>query len=205
MFEKVVPLLLRGEFICQVSYPEAYEYLSHDKHAQNAQGYLAKIGLNLQQTEQKSAFYVVYQQLDEAKRKATKDEFTLIKQQLRPLVQFMALLLRATNNEEILAAGAIIKKHELMAKIDDNHDLSLQLTDIANQFSQLDKTTSGRLDKLLKQLEKNHYLVLSNAEREIYQLTGKIEYLQQVIDYLMEYEGIIEVESEEQGEQSLLW
>jgi hypothetical protein len=202
MFEKVLPLLLRGEFICHVSYPEAYEYLSHSKNGQDAQNYLAKIGLNLQQTEQKSAFYVVYQQLDEANRKASKDEFTLIKQQLRPLVQFMALLLRVTNNEEILATGATLKKHELMAKIDANHDLALQLTDIANQFSQLDKTTSGRLDKLLKQLEKNHYLVLSNAEREIYQLTGKIEYLQQVIDYLMEHEGIVEVE--EQGETGLL-
>lgn len=202
MFEKVLPLLLRGEFICHVSYPEAYEYLSHSKHAQDAQDYLAKIGLNLQQTEQKSAFYVVYQQLDETNRKATKDEFTLIKQQLRPLVQFMALLLRVTNNEEVLTTGATLKKHELMAKIDANHDLALQLTDIANQFSQLDKTTSGRLDKLLKQLEKNHYLVLSNPEREIYQLTGKIEYLQQVIDYLMEHEGIVEVE--EQGETGLL-
>ena len=90
-----------------------------------------------------------------------------------------------------------------MAKIDANHDLALQLTNIANQFSVLDKTTSGRLDKLLKQLEKNHYLVLSNVEREIYQLTGKIEYLQQVIDYLMEHEGIVEVE--EQGETGSLW
>ena len=202
MFEKVLPLLLRGEFICHVSYPEAYEYLSHAKNAQDAQDYLARIGLDLQQTEQKSAFYVVYKQLDEVNRKATKDEFTLIKQQLRPLVQFMALLLRVTNNEEILATGATLKKHELMAKIDANHDLALQLTDIANQFSQLDKTTSGRLDKLLKQLEKNHYLVLSNPEREIYQLTGKIEYLQQVIDYLMEHEGIVEVE--EQSETGLL-
>ena len=198
-----MPLLLRGEFICHVSYPEAYEHLSHSKNAQTAQDYLAKIGLDLQQTEQKSAFYVVYQQLDEANRKDSKDEFTLIKQQLRPLVQFMALLLRVTNNEDILATGAILKKHELMAKIDANHDLALQLTNIANQFSVLDKTTSGRLDKLLKQLEKNHYLVLSNVEREIYQLTGKIEYLQQVIDYLMEHEGIVEVE--EQGETGSLW
>lgn len=202
MFEKVLPLLLRGEFICHISYPEAYEYLSYPENAQAAQKYLARIGLDLQQTEQKSAFYVVYQQLDEINRKATKDEFILIKQQLRPLVQFMALLLRVTNNEEILSAGATLKKHELMAKIDANHDLALQLTDIVNQFSQSDKTTSGRLDKLLKTLEKNHYLILSNAEREIYQLTGKIEYLQQVIDYLMEHEGIVEVE--EQGETGLL-
>lgn len=203
MFEKVLPLLLRGEFICHVSYPEAYEYLSHAKHIQEVQKYLAKIGLDLQQTEQKSAFYVVYQQLDEANRKATKDEFTLIKQQLRPLVQFMALLLRVTNNEEVLATGAFIKKHQLMAKIDDNHDLSLQLTDIANQFSQLDKTTSGRLDRLLKLLEKHGYLKLKNAETETYYMTGKIEYLQQVIDYLMEHEGIVEVE--EQGETGSLW
>jgi hypothetical protein len=160
--------------------------------------------LTLSTTPQQSAFYLTYQQLDDANRKSCKEEFISIKQQLRPLVHFMELLMRVTRNDEILSAGAVLEKHALMAKIDDSHDLSHQLDTIANQFAGIyDKTKSGRLDKIFRRLEKEGYVVLANPEREIYQITGKIEYLQDIIAFLMEHEGI--EEQEEQPETGTLW
>ena len=204
MFERVLPLLLSGEFVCQISHPEAFLYLSSEKNAQEVSSYLAKMKLTLSTTPQQSAFYLTYQQLDDTNRKSCKEEFTSIKQQLRPLVHFMELLMRVTRNDEILSVGAVLEKHALMAKVDDSHDLSHQLDTIANQFAGIyDKTKSGRLDKIFRRLEKEGYVVLANPEREIYQITGKIEYLQDIIAFLMEHEGI--EEQEEQLETGTLW
>lgn len=65
----------------------------------------------------------------------------------------------------------------------------------------------GTLDRLLKRLRDDGYLVHANPEREIYAVTGKIEYLQEVVDFLMEYQSIpdeIEEESDSEPHQERL-
>ena len=55
-----------------------------------------------------------------------------------------------------------------------------------------DKTYADRtrLDKALKSFRDKGYLLLSNQEREIYQITGKIELIQEVIEFLIEHGSI---------------
>jgi hypothetical protein len=48
------------------------------------------------------------------------------------------------------------------------------------------------------------YLVLANPEREIYAVTGKVEYLQEVVDFLMVHESVQEDVEEPPETGSLL-
>ena len=59
----------------------------------------------------------------------------------------------------------------------------------------------GTLERLLKKLRDEGYLVLANPEREIYEVTGKIEYLQEVVDFLMAHQSIPdELEEDAEGD-----
>lgn len=55
----------------------------------------------------------------------------------------------------------------------------------------------------MKRLRENGYLVLANPEREIYRVTGKIEYLQEVVEFLMSHEGVVEELDDEPENASL--
>ncbi len=65
-----------------------------------------------------------------------------------------------------------------------------------------DGTLRGTLERLLKKLRDDGYLVLANPQREIYAVTGKIEYLQEVVDFLMAHQSIPDEMAEEPGEES---
>ena len=58
--------------------------------------------------------------------------------------------------------------------------------------------------KLFEHLREDGYVVLANANSEVYQITGKIEYLYAVIEYISEHEAIVaervddEVDDEQQ-------
>ena len=55
----------------------------------------------------------------------------------------------------------------------------------------------------MKKLRDEGYLVLANPEREIY-ITGKVEYLQEVVDFLMVHESVQEDVEETPETGSLL-
>ena len=66
---------------------------------------------------------------------------------------------------------------------------------------------AGTLERLLKKLRDDGYLVLANPEREIYEVTGKIEYLQEVVDFLMAHQSIpdeVEEETHTEARQETL-
>lgn len=46
--------------------------------------------------------------------------------------------------------------------------------------------------------------MLVNPEREIYRVTGKIEYIMEVIEFLMEHEAVSDVEETEIPQGALL-
>ena len=71
-----------------------------------------------------------------------------------------------------------------------------------------DGTLRGTLERLLKKLRDDGYLVLANPECEIYEVTGKIEYLQEVVDFLMAHQSIPDELAEEadgEGRQETLF
>ena len=78
-----------------------------------------------------------------------------------------------------------------MAAIDANPSFRNDLQTLAGQLKvQADGTDRTRLDKVLRSFHEKGYLLLSNPEREIYQVTGKIEFIQEAIEFLMEHDTI---------------
>lgn len=191
MFERVVQSLLSGEFVCPVSDHEGFTFLSDSRSHQSVNVYLGKIGLHLATTRHGGAFFAAHNAIGGPERKAAREVFTDIKQTLRPLVSFLDLVMRAMQSDDLLAVGTPLELNKLMAAIDANPSFRNDLQTLASQLKvQADGTDRTRLEKVLRSFRDKGYLWLSNPEREIYQVTGKIEFIQEAIEFLMEHDAI---------------
>lgn len=207
MFKRIIPILLSGEFVCPVSFHEEHSYLLDNANQNAVNEFLGRIGYRLTKTRHGAAFFATHLEAGgKEEKKDAKVLFTHIKHTLRPLVSFMEMVMRAMQNDEILAAGAVIESNKLMAAIDTNPSFRNDLQSLATQLKGIsaDGTDRGRLDKVLRRFKDDGYLILANTEREIYQVTGKIEFILEVIEFLMEHEGIIDDEESELPEQESL-
>ncbi|MBK1620974.1 hypothetical protein CKO42_21625 [Lamprobacter modestohalophilus] len=209
MFEQTVTLLLSGEFICDVRYPEAWRFLEDEAQRQDVEAFVGRLGRRLARTRQGGASFVAYREIGTDERRAMREVFAAIKHDLRLLVGFFVHVMQALRQDHFLAPGSLIETHRLMAAIDENPNLRNDLQALARlgRGPVGDGTLRGTLDRLLKRLRDDGYLVHANPEREIYAVTGKIEYLQEVVDFLMEYQSIpdeIEEESDSEPHQEQL-
>jgi hypothetical protein len=207
MFEQTVTLLLAGEFICDVRYPEAWRFLTEEVQRNDVDAFLGRLGRRLARTSQGGAWFAAYKEIGSEERRAMREVFADIKHNLRLLVGFFVHVMQALRQDQFLAPGSLIEANRLMAAIDENPSLRGELQTLASlgKGAMGDGTLRGTLERLLKKLRDDGYLVLANPEREIYEVTGKIEYLQEVVDFLMAHEAIPdEVEEETEARQENL-
>jgi hypothetical protein len=199
MFEQTVTLLLSGEFICSVRYPDAWRFLTEEAQRKDVDAFLGRLGRRLVSTRQGGAWFAAYQQIGAQERRAMREVFADIKHNLRLLVGFFVHVMQALRQDQFLAPGSIIEANRLMAAIDENPNLRGELQALAGlgKGPTGDGTLRGTLERLLKKLRDDGYLVLANPEREIYEVTGKIEYLQEVVDFLMAHQSIPDEVEEE--------
>lgn len=202
MFEQTLTLLLSGEFICGVRYPDAWRFLEDEGQRREVDAFLGKLGRRLACTRQGGAWFAAYKEIGADERRAMREGFAEIKHNLRLLVGFFVHVMQALRQDQFLAPGSLIEANRLMAAIDQNPNLRSELQALAGlgKGPTGDGTLRGTLERLLKKLRDDGYLVLANPEREIYEVTGKIEYLQEVVDFLMAHQSIPdEVEEETEG------
>lgn len=203
MFAKVIMVLFAGQFICAISHHDEHAFLMDGQNRSEIEAYLHKAGLALATTCRQSAFYASYAAAGPDERRFAKELFGNVKHQLRPLIGFLDLTMRALNDDGLLTVGAIIETNRLMGAIDANQGLRNDLLAVANAVKgvSMDGSDRMRLEKILRKFRDEGYLVLSNPEREIYQITGKLEYLQEVIAFLSEEIGIGNDPDADQTEQ----
>jgi len=206
MFEQTLSLLLAGEFICNVRYPEAWRFLDNAEQRQDAEAFLARLGRRLAQTRHGGAWYAAMASVGPEDRKTIREQLADIKHNLRLLVGFFVHVMQAMRQEQFLAPGTVIEANPLIAAIDQNPNLRSELQSLASlgKGHGADGTLRGSLERLLKKMRDDGYLVLANPEREIYEVTGKIEYLQEVVDFVMAHESIPDEVEEEPETGSLL-
>jgi hypothetical protein len=192
MFEPTLTLLLAGEFICNVRYQDAWRFLEDEARRDEVDAFLVKLGRRLARTRQGGAWFAAYQQIGAEERRAIRDGFAEIKHNLRLLVGFFVHVMQALRQDQFLAPGSLVEANRLMATIDQNPSLRSELQALAGlgRGPTGDGTLRGTLDRLLRKLRDEGYLGLANPEREIYAVTGKIEYLQEVVDFLMAHQAI---------------
>lgn len=188
MFERVVMLLLAGEFICKVSHPEEFRSLEREDERREIDRYLSRIGRRLAQTRHQSGYYLAFVRCGEQEKETIRHHFSEIKASLTPVVMFFQLVMRATGREELLMHGAIIESSAMMAKIDQDAGLRNELQTVATIYKTIatDGAHRSMFERILRKLKDSGYLALANAERGLYQVTAKVEYLLEIVRFLQD-------------------
>lgn len=195
MFEYVIFHLLRGEFICRVTHPEAFDYLADEGRFHEADGYLGRIGRRIATTSQQGGYYLAFVRIGDTERKIIKGQYQEIKNILRPTLHFFQVIMRAMEREDLLLLGAVLEKAQIMSQIDRDDWLRNELQTVAALFGTTpDGSQRTMLDRLMRKLVDAGYLVQTDTERGLYRVTSKIEYLNTIIAFIIDNEEALKGE-----------
>lgn len=191
MFKQVAEALLSGQFICPTAYPDAFEYLSQPANADKINAFLKPLDRELLNLDGE-LFYAAYTVVDDSNRAAIREAFSEIRSQLRPVVEWMDMVMTALGQDMPIRARDEIRLHRLLQAIEHEPSLSEQL----NRLTQLTLFKTGKtgfndqLSWLLQKLEQTGYLARPNPQASVYIATGKINYLHNVIAFLNDAENL---------------
>lgn len=202
MFEGAIIKLLEGEFICNTAYPDLFEYLKDESVRREVDGYLFRIGRRLVSTPHVQAYYAAHASVGRQERSEIRSLFREVKHDLRPVLGFLNLTMQTTSADKTLSVGDVIDFPKVLMKISENPHLGENLRGFASlgkEYASSDSSQRAMLDKVLQQMTKSGYLV-PDRERDRYQVTGKIDYFYEVMDFLAENEENIQDDTDKEPE-----
>jgi DNA-directed RNA polymerase specialized sigma54-like protein len=108
------------------------------------------------------------------------------------LISFLDLVMRTARDDNAISPGEKVETNKMMNIIAQNPSLTEALRMVANQTKSIavDGSDRQRLERILKKFKNEGYLEEVNKEEEIFQFTGKVEYVQEVIGFLMQHDQI---------------
>ena len=197
--------LLEGKFISMETDADEFRYLSAEGTIEDLSGVLREFGRSVRKTRTGSAFYLVWDHLGTDEQRSVRSEFREFRNTLRPVVDFLLLVMNASQSDVPLRSGDTISVSDLAVRIEDNPPQRKKLEESATRLSGRRETVSERTAGVLDELAKEGLTVLRNRDAQVYLVTGKIDYFYEVLDYIDSREKITEEASEsaDSGEEDI--
>lgn len=207
MFESLVKRLLQGDFICEVSDEAGFQYLQNPENHFQLEDYLQHLNYRLASTQNKLAYYAAYIEINNSARQDIRKVFQQFRLELHPVVEWLDMMMACLKQDSVLSPGDTLAFSSLLQVIENNQALADRLQSFAKfkDFSSSEDSIKGRLEKLLSTLHKWGYLQLANRDTLIYQVTGKLDYFYQSLQFIKEHEEIPVEQEEEAVEQGSLF
>ncbi len=192
MFDQLLKRLLQGEFICEVSDEAGFRYLQDPENAAQVDAFLTRLDYRLSNTQNRLAFFAAYRTIDNSARSDIRKVFYQFRIELQPVVEWLDMMMSCLNQDTALSPGDTLSFSGLLQVIEQNQALADRLQAFAKfkDFTSGDDSVKGRLEKLLTTLQKWNYLSLANRDTLIYQVTGKLDYFYQALQFIQEHEQI---------------
>ncbi|MDP3878065.1 MAG: hypothetical protein Q8Q50_13885 [Methylobacter sp.] len=192
MFDRLLKRLLQGEFICEVSDEVGFRYLQAPENAAQVDEFLTRLDYRLSGTQNQLAFYAAYRTIGSGARSDIRKIFQQFRNELQPVVEWLDMMMSCLNQDTALSPGDTLSFANLLQVIEQNQALADRLQSFAKfkDFTSGDDSVKGRLEKLLSTLQKWNYLSLANRDTLIYQVTGKLDYFYQALQFIQEHEQI---------------
>jgi hypothetical protein len=180
--------LAEGQFVDEVRYPEAFEVLSTPEGREKATQWIEAMGFRLCQLEEGGAFFMAYGYLDMEAKTKVKEEMRLLRARIQPAVMFLETVRQAQGRGAQLQPGDLLPLDVLMGAVRADVSLQQRLDDMREvPNSKAADPAADRLVHILNWLEREGFLVQTNTQHKVYQVTGKITYLYQLLQFMAEH------------------
>lgn len=185
--------LMAGAFICPVTNEPAYNYLSSEGGVSKINEAMLPFDRELAQLPDNGAFYLVSTDMtNKEDSNGIRKHFEECRDLVEPVVSFMVLISRVKPESGILTAGHVVRFSEILSAITSNehHIYQLNLLMSLKLFKTSKQGTDDKLKALFKGMVDIGLLIEKNSAEMIYQVAGKINYIQEVMSFIVDHERI---------------
>lgn len=189
---KVLESLLSGDFICQTTNEDGFRFLKSNDNRVAIEHQLSILNRRLATAADEQVFFSAYEDIGITERELLGKQFEDVSNHLLPLVEWMLLVQEALNKDLSLSQGMNLRLNELQTVIEDTPAYAEQLVKISRyaMFGSKAAELDAQLKLVFKRLVELGYLVRPNQDKQIYTVTGKIDYLFDVIKFIDETEQL---------------
>jgi hypothetical protein len=193
--------LLAGKSICKITDEENYRRLQNETRREDINKYLRPLNRRIATTKNESVYFLAYQELNAEARNHLAKEFDQTIKFLLPLLEWMQLTQEALGNDSVFSIGDIIDLYKYARSIESNQALQKRFSKLASNrfFNSSSSDLQNQLKQVFKKLEDNNYLHKLHKDQQYYIITGKIEYLIEIIEFIKE-EELLQIEETSQQE-----
>jgi hypothetical protein len=204
VFETAFQLLLAKEVICEHRYPEEHLLLQADENINRMNIILGMLNRQVKTTQDKSSYLLAYVDPTKGKTKdAVKAEFSLVVNQIEPLVKWLRLVMDVSGSERPIVPGDLVSESEMQSRIEQVPTLESKLDDLVRTglFVTRQSESKGRLASVMGKLVDEGYLTRIGTAGSRYRATGKFSWLYDVMEFVKTHENLPEPEMTLDDEQ----
>ncbi|PYE34488.1 hypothetical protein DFP83_102233 [Idiomarina fontislapidosi] len=196
----LIEALLNGEFICAQRFPEYHQQLQDEALKSQINDYLRPLNRTVSEVADGSVFFLSYQRLDKQGREHLRQQFTQTLATLMPLLEWLTLIQEALGHDSTLVPGDTVKLPEWVMACEDNPSLKQRLAHLAKDrfFNSQAETVDAQIKQIAKRLVEHGYLMQPHHDRPYFIVTGKVDYLIDVIRFIRDEENLPVEENPEQ-------
>jgi predicted transcriptional regulator len=188
MNSRVLKLLLAGEYICSVRYRDEFSILEDAEEQESVNTWLESLNMRLARLGEDGAFFMAPAYIGVKEITQVKNELLKVRDEYGPAVQLLDFIRQTDAGSVLLSPGEYIALYQLEAAVSQSTMMETQLKSLVSVISNASQrnTNHENLRRLLDQLVKDGYAILVNKDSGTYQVTGKIEQLYAVLQFLDE-------------------
>jgi len=200
----LIEKLLAGQFICAVSEPAYFQRLNEQQVRSDIDEYLKPLNRRLATTEDSDVYFLGWCELTTELREQLKQQFITTLSSLLPLLDWMQLVQEALGRDATVSPGDTIKLHEFVQKTEDHEGLRQRFSQLASDrfFNSHAEALDAQVKTVFRRLKEHGYLEQPHSDRQYYLVTGKVNYLIELLRFIRDEENLPVEDSTTQEE---LW
>jgi len=207
IFKQTLQKLLCGTVICETAHPDEFEYLQAQSNVERVNDFLANLDRSLTELASAGAWYCTYNQVDDQNTSELTGLFSEVRGYFRPVVEFLELLLIATNSDVPIRAKSVVNINGLFDPFEHDQTLKEQLQRLTSikPFKTNKTDPREQLVSIFQRLEDMGYFVRKNSGSSRYFATARFDLIYQLIEFLNDSERLELPELEQDPQEQLLF
>lgn len=207
MFKQTIQQLLTGAIICETAFSDELQFLKIVDNYQRVADFLDNLDRNLTYLDSADAFYCTFQSVDQDNSIELSLLFNEMRNSFRPLVEFLDLLLTASQTDLPLRAKSMVNINALFDPFENDQTLREQLRRLTSikPFKTNKLEAREQLVFIFQKLEEMGYLVRKNTGSSRYYATARFDVIYLLIEFLNDSESVELPETEQQQQEELLF
>lgn len=183
---KITKLLLAGEYICSVRYGAEYRELEVAATYEAANDWLQGAGMRMARLGEEGAFFATHEAISAREITQVKNDFLNFRDTYGPFVLMLEHIRQSCAGSKYLVPGEYLRVYELEEEVNNSSVLTSNLKSLLTIISNASTKFSNHenIKRMLEHLTKDGYLIVADKDSSTYQITGKIDQLYLVLQYM---------------------